>query len=148
MAWETLKQIMNGNGNIEQVKNKEWILIKLISFGDLKKAERLNWYHRNINMDYIRALIIFEGKELKRFPKWISGKRKKDLIDNLIEEYFKKYNLSQKELRENYDLIRKIVESDLKSFLHAVGADEKTFKKLGIELKKTKAKTGLERWFE
>ena len=148
MAWETLKKLMNGSGDLEQIKGREWILIKLISFSDLEKAERINRYNFNINNEILRALIYFEARELKQFPKWLGRKSKKDLLDKLILKYCEMFGIPKKELFINYNLINEIIKTDLKQFLKELGEPEETFKKFGIELEKPKVKTGLSRWFE
>ncbi len=148
MPWDTLKSLMNGSGDLERIKGKEWILIKLISFSDLEKAERINRYNHKVNNEIIRALIYFEAKDLKQFPKWLGKKSKKDLLDKLILKYCEMFGIPKKELFINYDLIIEIVKTDLKQFLKELGESEETFKKFGIKLEKPKVKTGLSRWFD
>jgi len=149
MPFETLKTIMNGSQKIDNIKGKEYMMVKLISFGDLNKAERLNRYLFKVNQNIIDALIFFEGSELRRFPRWIrKDKKKNDLIDKLMVKYFERFGLEKRELENNYETLRKIVEDNLKTFLRELGEPEETFRKLGIELEKPKVKVGLERWFD
>ncbi len=149
MPFNTLKAILSGKAKLEDVKGKEYIMVKLISFGDVEKADKINRYLWKIDTEIVDGLIYLEASELKRFPRWLKkDKRKNDLIDELLVKYFRMFGLESKELENNYDIVRKIVENNLKQFLKEIGASEQEYKKLGVELEKKKPKTGLERWFD
>lgn len=149
MPFDIAKRLIRGEDvKIEEMKGKEYILLKILGFGDVEKASKINRYMWSIDNEIVSGLIALELSELKRFPRWIKKQKKKgDLIDELIERYFKNFDLERKEIENNYGLIRHIVENNLKEFLKEVGATEQEYKKLGVGLRKEKPKTGLERWF-
>jgi len=43
MPFNTLKAILSGKAKLEDVKGKEYIMVKLISFGDVRKSQKRAW---------------------------------------------------------------------------------------------------------
>jgi len=142
------ERIIKGESvGIEELKGKEYILLKILGFGDINKADRINRYMWNVDQNIVSGLLELEISELRRLPYWIKGRKKGDLVDSLIVRYFKNNDLDVKEIDECYELIRRIVEENLKEFLKECGASEEEYEKLNVELVKKRPKVGLERWF-
>ena len=135
--------------NPESIKGIEVLVLKAIGFIDTNIGVNLSKYSYTIDPEIYRGLLFLEFQNLHKMPSWIKKQKKEkdDLLTNLIQDYWKKYSLDKRDLIENKQVIRVIVENDLQNFLHELGTDEKTFQKLNVELKPTcDDKNTLEKW--
>lgn len=133
--------------NPESIRGSEILVSKALGFIDTDIGSRVSKYRFAINPDIFRGLMFIEFANLGKMPSWIKKQKeeKPDLLGTLIVDYWNKFGLDKRELKENMSIIRKIVETDLKEFLHELGVDEKTFKKLGVELSMPTVQS-LEKW--
>ena len=149
VPFDTMKRVISQKPiRPDDLIGKEYLMFKILGFGDIDAASKVDRYVFTIDQDYIRGLIIVKGRHLKTMPKWIKKTSKKDdKLDKLMEKYRVKFAISKSDFKRNYELIRNIAENNLVQFLRELGEDEKTFRSFGIEVEKATVTVGLDRWF-
>ena len=133
---------------IDDIKGKEYLINKTISFGNIERANAINRYMWFIDPRIVAGLLIVEMKKFPSIPPWIrKDKKKDDDIDKLIVDYVRRFELDPKMLTLCHTQVRALVEANLKQFFKEMDAPEKLYKKYKIELIAPEPQSELDQWF-
>ena len=149
MPFDTMKRLCRKEDVlIEEIKGKEFLINKTISFGNVNVAAKINRYMWFIDPKIVAGLLIIEMQKFPSIPVWIrKDKKKDDDIDKLIVDYVRRFELDPKMLTLCYPQVRVVVDANLKQFFKEMDAPEKLYKKYKIDLVIPEPQSELDQWF-
>ncbi len=124
--FDTFKRLSVGLAGSDEVKGQEVPVLYGLGFSDPVMGSKINQFIFVLHQDILDKLLVvaFQGRKV---PRWI--KKPKEVKDE-ITDYCKEHGLHRTPVLE------KLIKDNYEDFLRETRADDKAFKKAGIELQR------------